>query len=163
MLLVGEQPGDREDVEGAPFVGPAGRLLDRALAEARIDREQVYLTNVVKHFKWRPASSGGKRRIHDKPNRAEIQACLPWFRAELEAVRPQVLVLLGATAAQALLGTQFRISRERGRPLDSDLARTVIATAHPSAVLRAESRREAAYAALVDDLRVAHAAVSDRG
>jgi DNA polymerase len=158
MLLVGEQPGDREDVEGLPFVGPAGRLLDRALADADIEREQVYLTNVVKHFKWRPQGGGGKRRIHDKPNRFEVQACLPWFRLELEAVRPRAVVLLGATAAQALLGSQFRVSRERGRLLDSDLAAVVVATAHPSAVLRAEGRRESEYAALVEDLRVARRA-----
>lgn len=155
MLLVGEQPGDREDVEGQPFVGPAGRLLDRALADAGIARDDVYLTNVVKHFKWRPQAGGGKRRIHDKPNHSEIQACLPWFHIELEAVRPRTVVLLGATAAQALLGPQFRVSRERGRPLDSDLADVVIATAHPSAVLRAEGRRAGEYAALVADLELA--------
>jgi len=160
MLLVGEQPGDREDVEGLPFVGPAGRLLDRALADAGIEREQVYLTNVVKHFKWRPQSGGGKRRIHDKPNRFEVQACLPWFRIELEAVQPRAVVLLGATAAQALLGSQFRVSRERGRVLDSDLAAVVVATAHPSAVLRAEGRRESEYDALVDDLRIAQRAAT---
>jgi len=165
MLLVGEQPGDREDIEGVPFVGPAGHLLDRALADAGIERDKVYLTNVVKHFKWRAASGGGgTRRIHDKPNWTEIRACLPWFNVELEAVRPRVLVLLGATAAQALLGPQFRITRERGRPLESDLADTVIATVHPSAVLRSESRRKVEYAALVNDLRVAQrAATSSRG
>lgn len=162
LMLVGEQPGDREDVEGLPFVGPAGRLLDRALADAGIARDHVYLTNVVKHFKWRPQSGGGERRIHDKPNRSEIQACLPWFRLELEHVRPRVVVLLGATAAQALLGTQFRVSREHGRPLDSDLAEIVVATAHPSAVLRAEGRRETEYAALVEDLRLARRASAGR-
>jgi DNA polymerase len=162
LLFVGEQPGDREDIEGEPFVGPAGRLLNRALADAGIPREQVYLTNVVKHFKWRPQSRG-KRRIHDKPNRSEIQACLHWFRLELAAVQPRVVVLLGATAAQALLGSQFRISRERGRPLESDLAELVIATVHPSAVLRAEGRRDAEYAALVDDLRRARSPVTSRG
>jgi len=163
MLLVGEQPGDREDVAGQPFVGPAGRLLDGALAAAGIERDRVYLTNVVKHFKWRPAPGGGTRRIHDKPNRTEMQACLPWFHAELEAVRPRVLVLLGATAAQALLGSGFRITKERGRPIESDLAQFVVATVHPSAVLRAEERREAEYAALVADLRVARAAARVRG
>jgi DNA polymerase len=155
LMLVGEQPGDQEDLAGKPFVGPAGKLLDRALEEAGIDRTAAYLTNVVKHFKWRPQAGGGKRRIHDKPNRSEIQACLPWFHIELETVRPRTVVLLGATAAQALLGPQFRVSRERGRPLDSDLAGVVIATAHPSAVLRAEGRRAGEYAALVADLELA--------
>jgi len=155
MLLVGEQPGDREDLEGRPFVGPAGKLLDRALGDAGIDRERVYLTNVVKHFKWRPAPGGGTRRIHDKPSRTEVKACLPWFREELEAVQPRVLVLLGATAAQALLGSSFRITKERGKRLGSDLAEIVLATAPPFAVLRAENRRDEEYAALVGDLRVA--------
>jgi DNA polymerase len=153
LMIVGEQPGDREDVEGHPFVGPAGRLLDEGLEEAGIDRTKVFVTNVVKHFKWRP-SGGGARRIHDKPDWSEVQACLPWFRLELAAVRPRVLVCLGATAAQALLGRSFRVSRERGHPIDSDLAETVFATVHPSAILRAGDRRKQAYAEFVDDLRV---------
>ncbi len=152
LLLVGEQPGDREDVEGRPFVGPAGRLLDRALAEAGIDRGQAYLTNVVKHFKWRP-SGGGAKRIHDKPNRGEIDACLPWFRLELELVQPRVLVCLGATAAQALLGREFRVSRARGVPVESGLAPVVMATVHPSSILRAGERRRVELAGFVHDLR----------
>lgn len=154
LLLVGEQPGDREDVAGHPFVGPAGQLLDRALAEAGLDRDAAFVTNVVKHFKWRPGG-GGTRRIHDKPSRGEIDACLPWFRLELELVRPDVLVCLGASAAQALLGPGFRVTRERGVPVDSDLAPVVMATIHPSAVLRAGERRRAEYAGLVEDLRAA--------
>jgi uracil-DNA glycosylase len=151
VMLVGEQPGDREDIEGRPFVGPAGRLLDSALEEAGIDRSRVYITNVVKHFKWRPR---GKRRIHQKPNMEEINACRPWLEAELEVVRPRVLVCLGATAAQALLGRQFRVSRQRGEFVDSPLAEHVTATVHPSSILRTdEADREAAYAELVKDLR----------
>jgi DNA polymerase len=151
VMLVGEQPGDREDIEGRPFVGPAGRLLDNALAEAGIDRKLAYVTNAVKHFKWTPR---GKRRIHQKPNWAEIAACRPWLDAELEAVRPRVLVPMGATAAQALLGRQFRVTRDRGRPIESDLAPVVIATIHPSAILRAaDEDREREYQALVEDLR----------
>jgi DNA polymerase len=155
FLLVGEQPGDREDLAGHPFVGPEGKLLEHALADAGIAREDAYLTNVVKHFKWHPGGAGGKRRIHDRPNRSEVDACLPWLRAELEGVAPRVLVLLGATAAQALLGPGPRVTRSRGKTLDSDLAPTVVATAHPSAVLRAGDRRDAEYAALVEDLRFA--------
>jgi uracil-DNA glycosylase family protein len=150
VMLVGEQPGDKEDVAGRPFVGPAGRLLDEALGEAGIDRTRAYVTNVVKHFKWQ---AKGKRRIHAKPAWAEIAACRPWLDAELEAVQPQVLVCLGATAAQALLGRQFRVTKERGRPVESDLAPNVLATIHPSAVLRADDR-EKEFAALVDDLKV---------
>jgi DNA polymerase len=151
VMLVGEQPGDREDIEGRPFVGPAGRLLDNALAEAGIDRNLAYVTNAVKHFKWTPR---GKRRIHQKPNWAEIAACRPWLDAELEAVQPRVLVPLGATAAQALLGREFRVTRDRGRPVESDLAPVVIATIHPSAILRAaDEDREREYQALVEDLR----------
>jgi uracil-DNA glycosylase family protein len=151
VMFVGEQPGDREDVEGRPFVGPAGRLLDNALAEAGIDRSLAYVTNAVKHFKWTPR---GKRRIHQKPNWAEIASCRPWLDAELAVVKPQVLVPMGATAAQALLGRQFRVTRDRGKPVESDLAPTVIATIHPSAILRAQDEdREREYQALVEDLR----------
>jgi uracil-DNA glycosylase family protein len=153
LMLVGEQPGDREDREGRPFVGPAGRLLDEALEEAGIDRTRAYVTNVVKHFKWK---ARGKRRIHAKPAWSEITACRPWLDAELEVVRPDVLVCLGATAAQALLGRTFRVTRERGRAVESDLAPHVVATIHPSAILRADGAdRERERAAFVDDLRVA--------
>ncbi len=134
VMLVGEQPGDQEDVSGRPFVGPAGKLLDRALAEAGIDRASTYVTNVVKHFKWEPR---GKRRIHAKPNQAEITACRPWLEAEIALVRPRVLVCLGATAAQALLGRQFKVSEQRGRFVESALAPLVMATVHPSSLLRA--------------------------
>ena len=153
VVLVGEQPGDREDREGHPFVGPAGRVLDDALVDAGIDRKQVYLTNTVKHFKWRPR---GKRRIHQKPNAEEITACRPWLDAELAVVKPDVLVALGATAAQALLGRGFRVTRERGVPVESDLAPSVIATVHPSSILRArdEGERREAYDAFVADLKV---------
>jgi uracil-DNA glycosylase len=150
VMLVGEQPGDKEDQAGRPFVGPAGRLLDEALAEAGIDRSRAYVTNVVKHFKWQ---ARGKRRIHAKPSWTEMMACKPWLEAELDAVKPEVLVCMGATASQALLGKQFRVTKERGRPLESDLARHVLATIHPSAVLRAEDR-DAEFAGLVQDLKV---------
>jgi DNA polymerase len=150
-MLVGEQPGDQEDKAGRPFVGPAGRLLDKALQEAGIDRDEVYVTNLVKHFKWEPR---GKRRIHKKPNAMEQAACRPWFEAELHVVKPSVLVCLGATAAQALLGRQFRVTKERGKLVDSPLAPHVLATIHPSAILRAdEEDREAELAAFIDDLR----------
>jgi uracil-DNA glycosylase family protein len=149
LMLVGEQPGDQEDLAGRPFVGPAGKLLDRALEEAGIDRELAYVTNVVKHFKWQPR---GKRRIHQKPNAAEISACRPWLDAELALIKPEVLVCLGATAAQALLGRQFRVSRDRGVPVESDLAPVVMATVHPSSILRSENREEET-ALLVEDLR----------
>jgi DNA polymerase len=152
-MFVGEQPGDREDREGRPFVGPAGRLLDEAFEEAEIDRSLAYVTNVVKHFKWKPK---GKRRIHAKPSWSEIAACRPWLEAELAVVRPQVLVCLGATAAQALLGRDFRVTQRRGELVESDLAPKATATVHPSSILRApdgESRR-AEFAAFVDDLRV---------
>ncbi len=153
VMLVGEQPGDREDREGRPFVGPAGRLLDEALDEAGIDRTLAYVTNVVKHFKWQ---ARGKRRIHAKPAWSEIAACRPWLDAELAVVKPEVLVCLGATAAQALLGRSFRVTRERGQPVDSDLAPHVLATIHPSAILRADPEtRESERAAFVDDLKVA--------
>jgi len=155
-MLVGEQPGDREDLEGDPFVGPAGRLLDSALDEAGIDRERVFVTNVVKHFKWRPAA-GSKRRLHERPNRVEVGACLPWVESELALVHPDVLVLLGATAAQALLGDDVRVTRDHGKPIESALAPHVLVTIHPSAVLRARgaAAREAAMAGLIDDLRAA--------
>ncbi len=153
VVLVGEQPGDREDQEGKPFVGPAGRVLDEALADAGIDRKQVYVTNAVKHFKWTPR---GKRRIHQKPDAREVAACRPWFDAELAVVKPDVLVALGATAAQALLGRGFRVTRERGVPVDSDLAPNVLATVHPSSILRArgEAERREAYESFVADLKV---------
>jgi uracil-DNA glycosylase family protein len=151
VMLVGEQPGDYEDREGRPFVGPAGQLLDRALEEAGIDRRLAYVTNVVKHFKWQ---ARGKRRIHQKPNWAEITACRPWLEAELAVVKPEVLVCLGAVAAQALIGRDFRVSRQRGELVESPLAPKVIATVHPSAILRAdEDRREAEMEAFVNDLR----------
>jgi DNA polymerase len=152
VMLVGEQPGDAEDQAGHPFVGPAGRLLDRALEEAGIDRTLVYVTNVVKHFKWEPR---GKRRIHAKPNAAEIGACRPWLEIEIALVKPRVLVCLGATAAQALLGKSFKVSRQRGEFVASSLAPLVAATVHPSSILRApdgEARRQE-MARFVEDLR----------
>jgi DNA polymerase len=154
LLVVGEQPGNSEDLEGAPFVGPAGRLLDRTLVEAGIDRDDVYVTNVVKHFKWRRAPSG-KRRIHAKPDRAEVNACRPWLEAEVGRVRPSLIVALGATAAQALLGSGFRVTRQHGEVLETDLG-PVLATIHPSAVLRApDDARDAALAGMIHDLRAA--------
>ena len=149
LLFVGEQPGDQEDKLGRPFVGPAGRIFDQALEEVGIDRSRVYVTNVVKHFKWEPR---GKRRIHQRPNAAELTACRPWLDAELSVVHPRVLVCLGATAAQALLGRAFRVTKERGTPVDSPLADVVVATIHPSAILRARDR-DAEYAGFVADLR----------
>jgi uracil-DNA glycosylase family protein len=151
IVLVGEQPGDREDRAGRPFVGPAGRLLDRALEQAGIDRRKAYVTNAVKHFKW---TRRGKIRLHKKPSAEELHACRPWLDAELHVVRPRALVCLGATAAQALLGSGFRVSRQRGKLVESDLAPIVLATVHPSSVLRApdEPSRAAAYEGLVDDL-----------
>ena len=152
-MFVGEQPGDREDREGAPFVGPAGRLLDEALEQAGIDRRAAYVTNAVKHFKWEPR---GKRRIHAKPSWSELTACRPWLEAELALVRPNVLVCLGATAAQSLLGRQFRVTKQRGEWLESDLAEHVTATIHPSAILRQrddESRRRE-MEAFVSDLKL---------
>jgi uracil-DNA glycosylase family protein len=153
IVFLGEQPGDKEDLAGKPFVGPAGRVFDEGLAAAGIDRRLVYVTNAVKHFKW---EARGKRRIHQKPNAAELAACRPWLDAELEAVRPKVLVPLGATAAQALLGRQFRVSKDRGRPIDSDLAPYVLATVHPSSILRqrTDEERAAAMAAFIADLEV---------
>jgi uracil-DNA glycosylase len=156
LMIVGEQPGNSEDLEGAPFVGPAGRLLDRALVEAGIERDVVYVTNVVKHFKWRRAPSG-KRRIHQRPDRTEIEACYPWLRAEVARIRPELIVCLGATAAQAVLGAGFRVTRQHGEVLDSELGPT-LGTIHPSAVLRApDGRREEMHAQLVADLEVAAA------
>lgn len=161
LLVVGEQPGNSEDIEGTPFVGSAGQLLDRALVDAGIDRSEVYVTNVVKHFKWRRARTG-KKRIHDKPDRAEVEACKPWLEAEVARIRPELIVCLGATAAQALLGRQFRVTREHGEVLDSDLG-SVLATIHPSAVLRApDDVRDETYDGLVADLRAAGAWLASR-
>ncbi|GGS47359.1 MULTISPECIES: UdgX family uracil-DNA binding protein [Actinokineospora] len=160
LVLVGEQPGDREDVEGEPFVGPAGRILDKALAEAGIARDEVYLTNAVKHFKFQ-RSERGKTRIHKTPGRTEVVACAPWLAAEITRVDPELVVCLGATAAKALHGPKFRITTDRGRVLpapDGPFAgRDVLATTHPSAVLRARDDRDEVYAGLVADLRVAAA------
>lgn len=153
VILVGEQPGDQEDRQGRPFVGPAGHLLDRALEAAHIDRGSVYMTNTVKHFNWEPR---GKRRIHKRPNTAEIEACRPWLDQEIEAVKPSIVVAMGAVAAQALLGPQFRVTRDHGRPVETSEGYRVVATTHPSSVLRApdEKARELGYAQLVDDLSV---------
>ena len=161
VMLVGEQPGDQEDREGRPFVGPAGRLLDSALDEAGIDRDDVYVTNAVKHFKWKP-DRGGKRRIHDKPNWTEVGACLPWLHSELALVKPEVVVCLGATAAQALLGRSARVGELRGRLLTGELDAAILVTAHPSSVLRARDEdRAAAREALVSDLIVVAELLSD--
>jgi DNA polymerase len=156
IMLIGEQPGDREDLEGHPFVGPAGRLLDGALGEAGIDPGDVYVTNVVKHFKWEPRGEKSARRIHKKPNDAEIAACYPWLDQEIAVVAPAVIVCLGATAAQALLGKDFRVTQERGVRLESPLAEAVVATVHPSSVLRApnDEARRAAREEFVRDLAV---------
>jgi DNA polymerase len=153
IVFVGEQPGDKEDLAGRPFVGPAGRVFDEALEAAGIDRSLAYVTNAVKHFKW---TARGKRRIHQKPNWSELAACRPWLDAELEAIRPKVLVALGATAAQALLGRQFRVTKQRGVPVESDLAPHVVATVHPSSILRQETEddRVKAMADFVADLEV---------
>jgi len=152
VMFVGEQPGDREDIEGKPFVGPAGRLLDEALAEAGIDRKRVYITNAVKHFKWKPQ---GKRRLHQKPNAAEISACRPWLDAEIALIKPTILVLLGATAAQALLGRDFRVSLQRGQFIERPGLPLMMATVHPSSILRApdDESREIEMQAFVQDLR----------
>ncbi|HEX3662980.1 MAG TPA: UdgX family uracil-DNA binding protein [Acidobacteriaceae bacterium] len=156
LILVGEQPGDREDREGAPFVGPAGLLLDRCLADAGIDRDDVYVTNAVKHFKWEPR---GKRRIHKKPSAREIAACRPWLDAELEEIQPEMVVCLGATAAQALLGRTFRVTQSRGKPVFPPGLPPVLATVHPSSILRAPDHdsREQARRDFVHDLRAAAA------
>jgi len=153
VVLVGEQPGDREDIEGRPFVGPAGRELDRALEAAGIDRDDAYVTNAVKHFKFKER---GKRRIHDKPTHTEVKACMPWLDRELELLSPQAVVALGATAAQGLLGRDFRVTRQHGELVESELAPIVTATVHPSAVLRARSdeARQEMRAMMVDDLSV---------
>jgi DNA polymerase len=166
IMLVGEQPGDREDIEGLPFVGPAGRLLARALDDAGIDPDLTYQTNAVKHFKF--TRKDGKRRIHQKPSRTEVVACRPWLIAEIEALEPQIIVMLGATAAQSLLGSAFRVSAHRGEllqlPLEAqvqlDPVPLLAATVHPSAVLRDRTDREQAYKSLVDDLRSARAGLS---
>jgi uracil-DNA glycosylase family protein len=159
VVLVGEQPGDVEDTSGHPFVGPAGKLLDRALAEAQIDRATVYVTNVVKHFKWEPR---GKRRIHKKPNAAEIEACRPWLDVEVQLVKPRAIICLGATAAQALLGRQFRITAHRGEFMASSLAPLVLATVHPSSILRApdDEARHREMQRFTDDLRKVARALS---
>ncbi len=159
LMLVGEQPGDHEDIEGHPFVGPAGRILAEALERAGIERETTFVTNAVKHFRWRP-SPNGKRRLHERPTRANVDACLPWVEQELELVRPEVLVALGATAAEALLGKGVAVMRDRGKRIDSDLAPTVLVTIHPSAVLRARGDREAMLDGLVRDLSVAGQALA---
>jgi uracil-DNA glycosylase len=153
IVFVGEQPGDKEDLAGRPFVGPAGRVLDEGLEAAGIDRSLAYVTNAVKHFKW---VARGKRRIHQKPNAAEMAACRPWLEAELAVVRPKVLVALGATAAQSLLGRQFRVTKQRGQPVESELAPHVVATVHPSSILRQETDedRAAAMKDFVADLGV---------
>jgi len=152
FLFVGEQPGNEEDLTGKPFVGPAGRLFDDALEEAGIDRKQTYVTNVVKHFKWEPR---GKRRIHKKPNAIEIKACRPWLEAEIVLVKPKVIVALGSTAAQALLGPKFRVTKQRGEFLESTLASYIMATVHPSSILRApdDETRRLEYRRFVDDLK----------
>jgi uracil-DNA glycosylase len=151
LMLVGEQPGDREDIEGHPFVGPAGKVLDRGLERAGVDADDVYITNVVKHFRYKLR---GKRRIHQKPDRWQVSACLPWLEAEIQMVHPEALVCLGATAAQALLGPQVRIGRDRGREMESELAPLVTLTAHPSSILRAQDdqEREDAMTQFVHDL-----------
>ncbi len=155
LVLIGEQPGDREDREGHPFVGPAGHLLDRALEAAGVDRTSVYVTNAVKHFKWKRGT--GKVRLHQKPNREEVRACAPWWEAELAAVSPDLVVLLGATAAQAVLGPQVRVTRDRGVVVDhNDRDYATLVTVHPSAVLRTRPpERDVAFDALVRDLEVA--------
>src|SRR3982075_1440887 len=159
IMLVGEQPGDYEDLAGKPFVGPAGQIMNRALEEAGIDRQEVYVTNAVKHFKWEPR---GKRRIHQKPNAREIAACRPWLEAELRLVKPKLLVCLGATAAQTVFGPSFRVTRERGKVLSSKLAPRTLATVHPSSLLRQpdEESRQREYDRFVVDLRAARRAAS---
>src|SRR6058998_4148859 len=151
IMLIGEQPGDYEDVAGKPFVGPAGKIMDRALEEVGIDRSQVYVTNAVKHFKWEPR---GKRRIHQKPNSREVAACRPWLEAELRIVKPNLVVAMGATAAQAIFGSGFRVTRERGKVLSSKVAPRVLATVHPTSLLRQpdEESREREYKHFVSDL-----------
>jgi uracil-DNA glycosylase len=155
VMMVGEQPGDKEDLQGRPFVGPAGAVLDKALAAAGIDRKDVYVTNIVKHFKWEPR---GKRRLHKKPNALEISACRPWLEAEIKVVKPEVVVLLGATAAQGMMGSQFRVTKQRGQWVQSNIAPLVMATVHPSSILRApddDSRHEEMRKFVADLRRVA--------
>lgn len=154
MMLVGEQPGDQEDLQGKPFVGPAGRLLDKALEAAGIDRRRVYVTNAVKHFRW---IRRGKRRLHEKPNTGQVRACRPWLEAEVEVVRPRIMVLMGATAAQSVMGPAFRVSRQRGEVMPSPLGVPIVATVHPSSILRApdEAARDAAFEEFTSDLMVA--------
>jgi DNA polymerase len=156
VMLVGEQPGHEEDLTGHPFIGPAGRLLDRALAAAGIARGDAYVTNAVKHFKWQPA---GRRRIHARPSRLEIAACLPWLQAELDVVKPEAVVCLGATAAQALLGPRFRVTKQRGQWVRAPWASRALATVHPSSILRApdDEAREREFEAFVADLAVVRA------
>jgi DNA polymerase len=163
VMLVGEQPGDKEDRAGRPFVGPAGQLLDRALAEAGIDRSRAYVTNAVKHFKWRPAGRGGKVRLHQKPNAEEVRSCRPWLELELELVAPRVVVCLGATAAQSLLGRTFKVTQHRGQFVEWPYPPLAMGTIHPSAILRIGEapEREAAFAGLVADLRVAAGALAE--
>jgi DNA polymerase len=158
VMFIGEQPGDKEDLQGRPFVGPAGALLDRALEEAGIDRTKVYVTNVVKHFKWEPR---GKRRIHKKPNAVEINACRPWLDAEIRVVKPQAIVCLGSTAAQAVIGPKFRVSVQRAQFVKSELAPLVTATVHPSSILRAptDDARHAETKRFVEDLKRIWAAI----
>src|SRR5262245_30270005 len=158
VMFVGEQPGDQEDIQGRPFVGPAGKILDKALAEAGIDRKEVYVTNAVKHFKWEPR---GKRRIHKKPNSMEIAACKPWLEAEIEVLHPDVIVCLGATAAQALLGRQFKVSTQRGVWVPSPYAPFVMATVHPSSLPRApnDETRRREIRRFIDDLKLVHKAL----
>lgn len=158
LMLVGEQPGDKEDKEGEPFVGPAGRLLDRALEEAGIDRAEAYVTNAVKHFKWRPR---GNRRLHQTPRVGEIEACKPWLEAEVEAVEPEAVLAMGATAARSLFGTKVKVTKDRGKPLESPLAPVAAVTIHPSAILRLRDHdeREAEFASFVADLEGVSAAL----
>jgi DNA polymerase len=160
-MFVGEQPGDQEDLSGRPFVGPAGRLLDESFTAAGIERDSIYVTNAVKHFKWEPS---GKRRLHKKPNTREIAACHPWLQAEIAVLKPHAIVCLGATAAQALLGKEFRVTQQRGRPVPSALAEFVMATVHPSSLLRIPSRseREAALEAFIRDLKTVAAWMHSR-
>src|SRR5579859_2963066 len=160
VIMLGEQPGDQEDLQGRPFVGPAGRVLDKALEAAGIDRDDVYVTNAVKHFKWEPR---GKRRIHKKPNGMQIAACRPWFDAELEAVKPRIVACLGATAAQALLGRNFRVTQDRGKLLSLG-GLPIVATVHPSSILRApdDESRHAEMAHFIADLRIVAAQISGR-
>jgi uracil-DNA glycosylase len=163
VMFIGEQPGDYEDRAGQPFVGPAGRVLDEALEEVGIERSNVYVTNVVKHFKW---VARGRRRIHSKPNAREIRACLPWLNAELAAVKPKIVVLLGATAAQALMGSTFRVTQQRGKPISgTTLAQFVLATVHPASILRApdDEARAAEGEAFIDDLRVVRELLGEPG